>query len=597
MQIQSIDEVNNAMRGNRLRNFPSHKHGHDRLVPFPRPATTLSRPLCSAPSFFVAGNCFARGMEKALRASDMQVLSSVFSSDLPGDAVKQFQNFNAFNIDVLSNEIAWSTGQADAMSESLIQVGDEWVDMQIHFTVAGPREEMLKRRAAFNALYAPVSQADVVIMTVGGRRYWYDAENQLYLNAMPTRKMTQLYPGRFELHSMDLEAAEKRIERAISLVENANPNAHIMLVNSPVYQPSSFSSVDALVDQTVGKSLQRVAIDNVIARNPNVDYLPAYEVVTFSDLEHAFIPNSLNHTQPDVAARIAADMLEAGGITDVRYERVAASGYGQALLRSRDFEATERLLAPILCDENGDVRHDNLQMSWIHRDFILALQSQKRRQEGLSHGISVLRAIDEAREAEAREGGQPDASEGILSKCKNGQPMVMMRTLSHLVRALGDKEQCALFNRYVAEFELKIDPIEAGSHARGLDLRAEVAAIQTAYRERRDEDVLSLVKASDDIRRDLTEQERRITDTTNLQAAARLNRGGEAIDRALSLIDAEGAEGMNARVLANICRSQADMKQLEHLLTCVPESFLSDDQRNQLQERLAFFQKRHAAST
>jgi hypothetical protein len=588
MRVQTIDNVNTVMRSNKLRTFPTRKRGRERLFPFARPNYTLAEPLPENPSFFIAGNCFARGFEKALRKGGFEVMSSAFSSDLPGSAVDQFQRFNNFHADVSANEIAWATGQTKGMNDALIDLGDEWVDMQLHFTMSFPPEEMLRIRAAYNKTYAPIVNADVIVLTVGAANQWYDTQTKFYLNGMPTRKMTDRYPGRFEMHSFDLADAESRIERCVSVARCANPTAQIVLINSPVFQSASFGEQDALIDQTVGKSLQRLAIHNVVSRHERLAYLPVYEVVTLSDYNHSFMPNSPNHTLPDVAVRSAADFLQAGGITDHRQQLIEALGYGEALLRANESEAAEKLLELVATNEV------NLTQFKVQRLYLRALQVNGKNSEIAAHSrllISQYLAFGPEVATENMDELDFDLAE------QNQSPFAaLFKTIGRTIVQTGDQDQIDVVNLVGHQTGLPTIEQIVQETAHQKQTSPTVKSLLELINKKDNDAVLALVETLDKDRTTLSEAEISMIDTAHIQAAMRAKFGKTAIARMLSFIQAgEVPSASVLKVLGNSARSNATTEQMTEILASQVFTGISDDLRARLQERHTYLVKRNKA--
>lgn len=583
MLIQSAEQVNELTRGNRLRTFPSATQGRERLFPFARPQTTLSRPLPEDPSFFIAGNCFARGMEKALRQGGFRVLSSSYSPELSGDAVEQFQRFNKFNTDAVINEIKWAVNQADNMDDALIQVGTEWVDMQLHFTVAGDAQDMRQRRKLFNNAYAPIREADVVVLIVGGRRQWFDSLNGIYLNDMPTRKMTALYPGRFELHTLDLAAAEERLQHAVDVVRAAAPQAHLLLVNSPVYQPMTLSKEDALRDQPVGKSLQHLAISNVLARNPGIDYLPAYEIATLSDFSHSYLPGSPNHTVPDLATRVAADLLAAGGVNDIRQARVAALGYGTALLRANMPQEAHDLLELVVARPDGGLVPGAERQVGLQRLYLQSLAMLGRQQDLAVAGLRTLRSFD----VSGTDDDKDDELFVALAERAGAQSRFrsLVGMLSRPVAMYGDDADREFLQDFAARHGISLNQVAANT---GGVVDARIVQLRQLADTGKHEEAVAQLDAINPVRTSLSRADRMTLHLIALKSGSKTQRANEILASTIALIEQEGA---NVRVVGQLCnhvRGRGSIAQIDTVLKLAAEFPELTDRVNRLVERRSF---------
>lgn len=347
--ISSFDEVSNLVRHNPLRNYPNLKKGYDRLFPVPRPRMAVSRSLSPDARFFCIGACFARGMERALKAAGRTVLSSRTGLGLPGSIEDQFNRYNVFNLDVGLNEVRWSLGIHDAPADApLVKLGNDFTDLQLHWAFAHPEDEARRFRKLYNDSFASIVEADVVVLTAAGIRQWFDRERQIYINSMPPAGMIKVYPDRFEMHEFDVEGATARLRDIVhTLKDNLPRNPLILLGVAPVWQPISLSAQDALVDQMKVKAMQRVAVETICNEFENVDYLPALENALLGDFIHGYMNKSPNHTGPNLAERVVADMLEDYGATDFAHRLMSARAHAEAALTAGDAKGAMALCEPL----------------------------------------------------------------------------------------------------------------------------------------------------------------------------------------------------------------------------------------------------------
>lgn len=343
--VYTPSEILQKVASNPLRRYPGVAVGQDRLLPYARPqiSTSLSAPESGA--FFVAGNCFARGMEKALRRADRTVLSSPTDLDLPGDAKQQFNRFNIFNLDVNYNEFRWALTPNDHnIDDALIDVDGLAVDMQIHTTFAHDPETARHYRRVFNSSYQPVVDADVIILSPLGIEQWYDAEKDLYLNAMPTQRMTDLYPDRFEFHRLGLFEVTASIERCcLFLQEHSNRSPVILLAPAPVWQSMVHTDGDSMIDQFYSKSVQRLACEAVADSLDRVEYVPSIEMGLLSDFRFGYTPASPNHNSQSPSDRLIAEVLLKYEGPSVSQRQIHALGHCSALLTAEDYDAAVRI--------------------------------------------------------------------------------------------------------------------------------------------------------------------------------------------------------------------------------------------------------------
>lgn len=340
MPIAKYDpaEIQAVAGKNRLRNYPNPRKGRDRLLPYAKPQITTELQFPPDATFFVVGNCFGRNLERGLTLANRTFLSSTRDLDLPGTAQEQYNRYNMVNLDVATNEIAWAIDpNAPSPDDALIKVGDEWVDMQIHWSFAHDLETARKYRATYNSAYAPIVDADVVILILGGFEQWFDRDTGLYLNGMPTRKMTDLYPGRFEFHQMN-DGTERSVRRCVeTILANSNKTPQILVTLTPGQQPLVFGQNDAILELSLAKSYQRIAIERVCQDYSQVEYLPGQEFGFMSDNKFTFMETSINHPKQNLANRLIAEMLLKYDGETPGYHAVNAVGHAEALLLAEQY--------------------------------------------------------------------------------------------------------------------------------------------------------------------------------------------------------------------------------------------------------------------
>lgn len=330
-EVFSFGEVRDRIKGNVQRQFPGFGKGRGRLLPYARPRIE-PLPLTKESNIFVLGACFGRNLEKQFVSVGRRILSSPTNLGLPGSAAEQFQRYNIFNLDVGLNELRWALESDDAGSgQALLPIGDQMVDTQISWAFAHDPETARQFRSLYNGSYGAIRDADVVVILTGGVEQWYDRETRSYINTMPGPAADKAYPGRFELHRLDVADAARTLTDIIALVRrHSQRKPHFILAVSPVSQPMSYGPDDALLDQFHAKSVQRLATQQVIAADPGCTYLPALETAMWSDFKYTYMPKILNHTNGNFAGRVASDLMAAGGASDADFLRHRAFYHGRA---------------------------------------------------------------------------------------------------------------------------------------------------------------------------------------------------------------------------------------------------------------------------
>lgn len=336
----SYSQVTANFSANKLRIFPGRNKGKARLYPYAKPEITPEAHFTDNSKFFIAGNCYGRQIERALKIAGCETTSTPDDLSLPGTVLQQYQRYNVYHQDVATNEIAWAIDpNAQSSDDAFVIVDDEWADMQINFSFAHPKDEARAHRKTFNAAYKKVKDADVVIITTGGIEVWFDVETKLYLNTMPNKRIVEIYPDRFELHRFDLEKCEASLQRTIeTILDNTAVSPVVFITASPVFQPTVFTRNDSLIEQSYARSCQRVAAERVCADYDNVEYLPGLEFTDLSDRKFGFSDFSYNHTHSCMSNRLTAEMLEKYQGPSAGQRTLHAVGHAEALCLAEDFD-------------------------------------------------------------------------------------------------------------------------------------------------------------------------------------------------------------------------------------------------------------------
>lgn len=257
---------------------------------------------------FAIGSCFARGVESALIAQKMDVLSRTAEFDsfpaLNNELKLGFTN--KYNTFAMWNELRWAL-EPDAKfpGESLVDIGDG-IFYDPHTNPALEHvgfEETMRRRDIIGAVNRRISQCRVVIITLGLVEVWRDKITDICINHL-IPEMVRRYPDRYELHVTNCAENLLNLERIHALLSQfGHPDVEIVVTVSPVPLMTTFSPEDVVVANTYSKSLLRAVAQEWAARHKNVHYFPSYEIVQNSDRTLTW-EEDLRHVKGEVVSHI-----------------------------------------------------------------------------------------------------------------------------------------------------------------------------------------------------------------------------------------------------------------------------------------------------
>ena len=272
-----------------------------------------------------AGSCFAQHIGPALRAAGCCVVDAEPApSLLPPDQAARF-GFGIYaarfgNIytprqlrHLLAEALApsppppliWTRGARffDALRPTIEPDGFD-----------SPQEIALHRAAHLAALRRGLATTSLFILTLGLTEAWQDIGSGRVLPICPgviagvyDPAATRFLHLRYSDILADLAAIRSDLQRL-------NPKMRLLLTLSPVPLRATASGEHVLCANAASKASLRAAAGDFAADHADVDYFPAYELITTPrDISANFLPN-LRQVQPQAVARVMAAFLSAYGL-------------------------------------------------------------------------------------------------------------------------------------------------------------------------------------------------------------------------------------------------------------------------------------------
>jgi hypothetical protein len=265
---------------------------------------------------FAIGSCFARGVEAALIARKIDVLSAApeFSSFTPVNKEVTGLGFtNKYNTFSIFNELRWALDpKAEFPRESIVEL-DGGLSCDPHITptleLAG-REETLRRRALIQTVMKRAAQCRVIFVTLGLVEVWRDTVTDTYLNVTPLPQVMRAFPERYEFQVSGFAQNFANLENIHQLLADfGHPQVQIFVTVSPVPLMATFSKQDVVIANTYSKATLRTAAQEWAAAHDNVHYFPSYEIVRSSERSIAWLED-LRHVQGKVVNHIMTLFVE-----------------------------------------------------------------------------------------------------------------------------------------------------------------------------------------------------------------------------------------------------------------------------------------------
>lgn len=363
-----------------------------------------------------------------------------------------------------------------------------------------------------------------------------------------------------------------------------NDRALVLMMVSPVGQPSSYSAEDALVSQYHSKCVQRVALSDFLDEVADVDYVAALESAFLSDFRFTWVDASPNHTKPNLGARVTADLLRQHHDLSLGQRLIEAHGYGEALLLAEEHEAAIDLLTPVVVVDGAALLERPSDIE-LHRMFVTALTRLGQDRAAMDHLRMVLgdpRYVILLDQPLSEDEGVIEGDEDGHSDQANPTPAGKRPDhLFNLARTplfkTGDKADFDALTQYAVQrghdtSRLKmregsasgmreaikdfIDLYQTGAFAEAIEVAAGLAAA----------------------RNDLAPTQQRQLDTLTLQAHVKTGQSGKGIDDLLARLadDAAEPDKRTVAILCNIARSHGSALQIKALVPIARRAFIAD---------------------
>ena len=299
----SADDVRGGLAFQRLRQ------------PFFRPFLSAEFKIQSGDQLFAIGSCFARGIERALLARKMKVLSAAPEFDSFQTVNREVTGLgftNKYNTYSIRNELEW------ALNPSVIFPEESIVDLPNGLCydphpnptlLPADRAEALRRRSVLTMVNARVAACRVVIITLGLVEVWRDLDVGLCINTTPPAEALARCPGRYQFEVSNFSENLANLEETHSLLRRfGHPDTQIVVTVSPVPLLATFTEQDVVLANTYSKSLLRTVAQEWAAAHSNVHYFPSYEIVLNSARNAAWLED-LRHVQGELVNNIMDTFL------------------------------------------------------------------------------------------------------------------------------------------------------------------------------------------------------------------------------------------------------------------------------------------------
>lgn len=237
-----------------------------------------SLPITHGQSILLMGSCFTENIGTRLREAGFRVSINPFGI-----------LYNPFSLMLALRKII---GTEMYTAADLFMHRDIWYSWEHHgrFSHSSPKNLLQQINDELLRAHVFLKNADYVFITLGSAHTFY------HKSAAKTVANCHKVPQKeFELQLLSMGNVQNILHEGLRLLHSFNPNCRVIFTISPVKHLAY-----GLVENALGKSILRVAIDEVLKDDNMATYFPAFELVNEDLRDYRFYAPDMMHIS-DVA--------------------------------------------------------------------------------------------------------------------------------------------------------------------------------------------------------------------------------------------------------------------------------------------------------
>lgn len=308
------DEAFKTTLRNKSSKWPSRGKSN-RIEPFCAPAINAKHTLSKTDQIFTMGSCFARNIERMLIETGHNVPFA--NIKFPKEELWQGTSgnpalLNKYTPQSMLNELEYVFNDKYKAEDFLVEASDDlYFDYQLHTDIPVSFARGVERRKEIKkSIKDYMSNADVVILTLGLVEVWWDDHNKLYLNETPSKRIIDKHPNRFSFVTMSPLDVFDSVSKILELIKaNTKDNTWIMITVSPVPLSRTFRDQDIITANMYSKSVLRVAAEIESHKSDQVEYFPSFESVMLSERSQTWEDDQI-HIKISAIKKITQRVIE-----------------------------------------------------------------------------------------------------------------------------------------------------------------------------------------------------------------------------------------------------------------------------------------------
>lgn len=225
---------------------------------------------------------------------------------------------NLYTPSLLRQWVGWAIGEDGPPSEHWLQDGRSVDPFRPLIEPEGfvTLDEMLaSRRQAIDSFRCAIESAEVLVFTLGLTESWFHTSGWEYPSC-PGTVAGEHDPTVHRFVQLSFHEAHRALVEAIERMQAIRSDLRVLLTVSPVPLTATRSGRHVLAATTESKSILRALAGQLARRRPNVDYFPAYELVTAPTFGGAFYEANQRSVSRQGVDFVLAAFFRAQGIAD-----------------------------------------------------------------------------------------------------------------------------------------------------------------------------------------------------------------------------------------------------------------------------------------
>ena len=232
------------------------------------------------------GSCFALNLEKKL--TDINIINT---EEYPTNWPEIYSQFNYANYSARYGNI-YNPRQFRQLFERAFNLKAPiemvWSDSGkyidpfrpgLGWRVLNMQEFNLLHSNHMRAIRDIPKSADVVIFTLGLNETWQDVRDGFCYPSCPGTIAGTFETYKHELKTLSIKDLIEDLNYAIDLLSNLNDKLKFVLTLSPVPMVATASSLNVAEANVNSKASLKLAIQDIVNNNKNVDYFPSYDLL------------------------------------------------------------------------------------------------------------------------------------------------------------------------------------------------------------------------------------------------------------------------------------------------------------------------------